>query len=89
MRGFESHALRDAEISTHTPLAGRDGDFTILKAYSAISTHTPLAGRDLCDSGLFHIYNISTHTPLAGRDAFAKQNYFHDFNFYSHAPRGA
>ena len=34
-------------ISTHTPLAGRDGDITVNGFPESISTHTPLAGRDM------------------------------------------
>ena len=33
-------------ISTHTPLAGRDGQTIENVCNSFISTHTPLAGRD-------------------------------------------
>ena len=35
------------EISTHTPLAGRDVGDQNKKRADGISTHTPLAGRDL------------------------------------------
>ena len=58
-KAFYSHALRGArlngmirvgsmeEISTHTPLAGRDGiPFSGDIDAVGISTHTPLAGRD-------------------------------------------
>ena len=35
------------EISTHAPLAGRDGFYAItIDAETYISTHAPLAGRD-------------------------------------------
>ena len=57
-------------ISTHTPLAGRDGYQLLADEIKVISTHTPLAGRDellqMVDDGSV----ISTHTPLAGRDKF-------------------
>ena len=33
-------------ISTHTPLAGRDGGTSDYNGLKNISTHTPLAGRD-------------------------------------------
>ena len=36
------------DISTHTPLAGRDQRHCVLAAFDRISTHTPLAGRDRC-----------------------------------------
>ncbi len=59
------------DISTHTPLAGRDkidGDFL---GMTDISTHTPLAGRDGAHSADYDQDNISTHTPLAGRDVLS------------------
>ncbi len=60
-----------AQISTHTPLAGRDLkslglDDNALK----ISTHTPLAGRDEEKTETYILMQISTHTPLAGRDRY-------------------
>ena len=36
----------EAWISTHTPLAGRDGIMFTMRNIILISTHTPLAGRD-------------------------------------------
>ena len=38
-------------ISTHTPLAGRDGKCEELLKNAKISTHTPLAGRDALSMG--------------------------------------
>ena len=35
------------QISTHTPLAGRDSNSAFITCGNAISTHTPLAGRDI------------------------------------------
>ena len=86
-----SRAICDyfVNISTHTPLAGRDvkGEHDFLNF--RISTHTPLAGRDFRYFGSGEYGSISTHTPLAGRDDFelVKIGTFDDF--YSHAPRGA
>ena len=58
-------------ISTHTPLAGRDGSSLIYNSDIAISTHTPLAGRDAAaQEAIYNAGIISTHTPLAGRDQF-------------------
>ena len=37
---------RIPQISTHTPLAGRDYDVNGQWSVATISTHTPLAGRD-------------------------------------------
>ena len=39
------------QISTHTPLAGRDSIKRKHKSFSTISTHTPLAGRDCRTNG--------------------------------------
>ena len=59
-------------ISTHTPLAGRDGARKRQKAFERISTHTPLAGRDARKVDAYAADTISTHTPLAGRDNFQR-----------------
>ena len=40
------HHVRDAVISTHAPLAGRDGRCSSDPPQTGISTHAPLAGRD-------------------------------------------
>ena len=55
-------------ISTHTPLAGRDGNESKPVQFEFISTHTPLAGRDVQCHFRHNFRPISTHTPLAGRD---------------------
>ena len=55
-------------ISTHTPLAGRDQNHHNQSHENYISTHTPLAGRDLEQLNILNPVHISTHTPLAGRD---------------------
>ena len=36
------------EISTHTPLPGRDLNKRLYRGLNIISTHTPLTGRDRC-----------------------------------------
>ena len=57
------------DISTHTPLAGRDRKYSRVYVHKyTISTHTPLAGRDAVRSYNAMFAEISTHTPLAGRD---------------------
>ena len=58
----------DSEISTHTPLAGRDEAGVRNPPDWEISTHTPLAGRDRDSIKQDRDSGISTHTPLAGRD---------------------
>ena len=58
-------------ISTHAPLAGRDGPLILHNwvKCSNISTHAPLAGRDdLRRQAVHSLFHISTHAPLAGRD---------------------
>ena len=52
------------QISTHTPLAGRD-DIILNGVYDAeISTHTPLAGRDPCPLAFgIRIINFYSHAP--------------------------
>ena len=76
-------------ISTHTPLAGRDGlTYLLYRCLVWISTHTPLAGRDLFAKAVFREYYISTHTPLAGRDENVTPPCHPVRYFYSHAPRG-
>ena len=77
------------QISTHTPLAGRDLIAAAVMPTSEISTHTPLAGRDKKPRNRFNTFiAISTHTPLAGRDLTADNVKIRQKNFYSHAPRG-
>ena len=56
------------DISTHTPLAGRDPLAPFRQHIIVISTHTPLAGRDIDEQTNKVRLVISTHTPLAGRD---------------------
>ena len=55
-------------ISTHTPLARRDGGSCKRSILNCISTHTPLARRDFSVSSSDSADEISTHTPLARRD---------------------
>ena len=52
-------------ISTHTPLAGRDAGLEkCTKLVIGISTHTPLAGRDEQAEILFsHIGDFYSHAP--------------------------
>ena len=60
---------RGCFISTHAPLAGRDGTAgEATEGLLDISTHAPLAGRDRPRQGTAQRIRISTHAPLAGRD---------------------
>ena len=78
------------DISTHTPLAGRDitGASSRLSIPQFLLTR-PSRGVTNEERSLFSRKSISTHTPLAGRDIprlpFTKIKK----DFYSHAPRGA
>ena len=94
------NAVEKQRISTHTPLAGRDRCLSNLGTEIPISTHTPLAGRDTlrleksAQRSRFLLTRpsrgkISTHTPLAGRDLEQAKAQAEQYNFYSHAPRGA
>ena len=76
------------QISTHTPLTGRDGKTGSFLIFNSISTHTPLTGRDI-NCGVWYGHStISTHTPLTGRDKYAADSQTAVENFYSHAPYG-
>ena len=70
MTGIPEVTKKESEISTHTPLAGRDEvSCPQMIELFKISTHTPLAGRDTESVvGTMSGIIISTHTPLAGRD---------------------
>ena len=61
----------DVTISTHTPLARRDGQLANAEKSHMISTHTPLARRDVNPDYNPNKIFISTHTPLARRDGRA------------------
>ena len=77
-------------ISTHTPLAGRDGGVSgcgwlLPNFYS----HAPRGARQFRPALIAVLLEISTHTPLAGRDNKDLRSTQSQLNFYSHAPRGA
>ena len=74
-------------ISTHAPLAGRDGLLLAgNRPEQSISTHAPLAGRDLHIVVTFNHGNISTHAPLAGRDEAPPLSGNTDNGISTHAP---
>ena len=94
LRGATQHETKmffASEISTHTPLAGRDGEqeeehhhpcpFLLTRPLRG-ATRQHSAGPPPCTG-------ISTHTPLAGRDARRRNFYRLRQYFYSHAPCGA
>ena len=59
----------EPDISTHTPLTGRDSCVSsgVIESLK-ISTHTPLTGRDFLLFCHLFLCWISTHTPLTGRN---------------------
>ena len=57
-------------ISTHTPLAGRDGIMDKSKQSYIISTHTPLAGRDHISPRVFHATVFLLTRPSRGATVF-------------------
>ena len=77
-------------ISTHTPLAGRDG-WTEVKVtqYQEFLLTRPLRGATFAVEIFVGTADISTHTPLAGRDGIFTFGSLNNINFYSHAPCGA
>ncbi len=81
-------AVDGERISTHAPLAGRDGSTGAeVSKPILISTHAPLAGRDEHNSAEDHErYYISTHAPLAGRDAYLRKVWNRYGNISTHAP---
>ena len=82
------HGSCPYDISTHTPLTGRDGLLWLPLSSAAISTHTPLTGRDPAAVEVQFSTTISTHTPLTGRDRRIYLMIVALIDFYSHAPYG-
>ena len=76
-------------ISTHAPLAGRDGVVAHIAESPAISTHAPLAGRDPRPRPRRGSTKISTHAPLAGRDRRGLHREEDNYYFNPRAPCGA
>ena len=77
-------------ISTHTPLAGRDEaeDLQTIRDKNFYS-HAPRGARPGVNDDKQREKLISTHTPLAGRDILLLKHLRCSPDFYSHAPRGA
>ena len=77
-------------VSTHTPLAGRDNSCPAL-TYTIVWFLLTRPSRGV--TKIFQFFQIvlfvSTHTPLAGRDLLPCSYEEMAFSFYSHAPRGA
>ena len=80
-----------AEISIHSPLAGRDDWIGLPPDEDMdISIHSPLAGRDMGVSADDpEAVPISIHSPLAGRDRIPTMERASAINFNPLAPRGA
>ena len=79
-----------AQISTHTPLAGRDERILLARSFKQQFLLTrPLRGATLNPAFTRLWKRISTHTPLAGRDLTTISNDANAWDFYSHAPCGA
>ena len=78
-------------ISTHAPLAGRDGQNGSADAIAARFQPTrPLRGATtLTPQQLDALKEISTHAPLAGRDAWGQAQIPQKTNFNPRAPCGA
>ena len=81
-----SQVACEVGISTHTPLAGRDGTNDLSIRLPIISTHTPLAGRDSASVSVVPCMLISTHTPLAGRDEVYGPGGEYRFSISTHTP---
>ena len=87
--GQEVYCL-GAEISTHTPLAGRDRNSWVECCWCCKFLLTrPSRGATHVLVKTVKLNTISTHTPLAGRDPLTVYVAVAADNFYSHAPRGA
>ena len=79
-------ALCVAVISTHAPLAGRDGLSAMFGAGSAISTHAPLAGRDIPAIAMrTNTRNFNPRAPCGARRATGLTNYS-NLHISTHAP---
>ena len=102
MSDFYSHAPRGAQlritvlslshlnISTHTPLAGRNEEQIDVGSYDRKFLLTrPSRGATIIYLGDKQLSAISTHTPLAGRNLSGIRHLSGGQDFYSHAPRGA
>ena len=77
------------QISTHTPLAGRD-EFSAQMNSLSFKFLLTRPSRDVTPVRIMKFADviISTHTPLAGRD-YIQNDYCRQWrHFYSHAPRG-
>ena len=88
-RNSTVHRSPPCQISTHTPLAGRDPiniSFILLNPF--LLTRPSRGATEKVILGGW-ILGISTHTPLAGRDLIPDRRLRSSLYFYSHAPRGA
>src|SRR5699024_8644921 len=82
--------LPNREISTHTPLAGRDQEaHRAREILNNFYSHAPCGARQCSTQHSSGNRCISPHTPLAGRDNTLADFIIRKINFYSHAPCGA
>ena len=71
---------RRSRISTHAPLAGRDGEeMAALELDGEFQPTRPLRGATSRKGGFSNFVKISTHAPLAGRDSKSVQITMHIF----------
>ena len=74
------------EISTHAPLAGRDGEVVpSLQARMDFNPRAPCGARQYLEGHNYGRTNISTHAPLAGRDVIRRGS-LHVKWISTHAP---
>ena len=87
---FTAYNLLGLNISTHTPLAGRDISEMTRQELAKISTHTPLAGRDVLFKSVgMSFNNFYSHAPCGARH-FCPESYWAIFKFLLTRPlRGA
>ena len=79
----EAELLED--ISTHTPLAGRDSTLQMSGLSSIFLLTRPSRGATSFSSSHRSIRSISTHTPLAGRED-AGDNQWNRISISTHTP---
>ena len=86
---FKSITFDNGSISTHAPLAGRDGSDRRQRRGGAISTHAPLAGRDsITTARKYHSINFNPRAPCGARLG-RRRAIFASRNFNPRAPCGA
>jgi len=77
------------EISTHSPLAGRDGNCGIPAVMNVISTHSPSRGVTLAIAAAVGLFLYFNSHALAGRDVILRHKTTLKTKFQLTRPRGA